>query len=82
MLAAVRAGEKDDDQQKRTERAYRAASLVQSHGKRAVVALAARGVGPRNAAYIINNHRENEEDFYRDILERERNYAKTKSFWD
>ena len=82
VLAAVRADEKDDDQQKQTERAYRAASLVQSHGKRAVVALAARGVGPRNAAYIINNHRENEEDFYRDILERERNYAKTKSFWD
>ncbi|PSP92420.1 helicase, partial [Halobacteriales archaeon QS_1_68_44] len=81
VLAAVQADEKDDDQRKQTERAYRAASLVQSHGKRAVIALAARGVGPRNAAYVINNHRENEEDFYRDILERERNYAKTKSFW-
>jgi ATP-dependent Lhr-like helicase len=82
VLEAVRSDEKDDEQQKQTERAYKAASLVQSHGKKAVVALAARGVGPRNAAYIINNHREDEEDFYRDILERERQYAKTKSFWD
>jgi len=82
VLEAVRSQEKDDEQQKQTERAYKAASLVQSHGKKAVIALAARGVGPRNAAYIINNHRENETDFYRDILERERQYAKTKSFWD
>jgi len=82
VLTAVRAGKKDEEQEKQTERAYKAASLVQSHGKKAVVALAARGVGPRNAAYVINNHREDEEDFYRDILARERNYAKTKSFWD
>ena len=82
VLAAVRADERDEEAEKQTRRAYRAASLVQSHGKKAVIALAARGVGPRNAAYVINNHRENEDDFYRDILERERNYAKTKSFWD
>ncbi len=65
-----------------TERAYRSASLVQSHGKQAVVALAARGVGPHNAARIINRLREDEDDFYRDILEREREYARTQSFWD
>jgi ATP-dependent Lhr-like helicase len=81
-LAAVRAEEKDDEQERRTERAYRAASLVQSHGKQAVVALAARGVGPRNAARVINKLREDEDDFYRDILEREREYARTQSFWD
>ncbi len=82
VLGAVRATEKDAEQKKQTERAYKAASLVQSHGKRAVIALAARGVGPRNAAYVINNHREDEMDFYRDIIERERQYARTKSFWD
>ncbi len=82
VLESVRADTKDDAQRKQTERAYRAASLVQSHGKKAVIALAARGVGPRNAALIINNHREDETDFYRDIIERERQYARTKSFWD
>ncbi len=81
-VEAVRANEKSDDQETATQRAYRAASLVQSHGKRAVIALAARGVGPRNAARIINNHRENEDDFYRDILEKEREYARTQAFWD
>ena len=81
-ITAVRAEQKDDEQEKRTERAYQAASLVQSHGKRAVIALAARGVGPHNAARIINKLRENEDDFYRDILSREREYARTRSFWE
>ena len=82
VLEAVRAKEKDDEQEKMTQRAYRAGSLVQGHGKQAVIALAARGVGPRNAALIINCHREDEDDFYRDILEKEREYARTQAFWD
>jgi ATP-dependent Lhr-like helicase len=80
-VQAARATEKDEEERKHTERAHRAASLVQSHGKQAVVTLAARGVGPRNAARVINKLREDEEDFYRDILEREREYARTRSFW-
>ncbi|USZ68210.1 DEAD/DEAH box helicase [Halorussus salilacus] len=82
VVKAVRAPEKDDEQEKMTQRAYKAANLVQSHGKKAVVALAARGVGPRNAARIISKLREDEDDFYRDILEQERRYARTQSFWD
>jgi len=80
-VAAVRNDDKDEEQEKQTRRVYRAASLVQSHGKQAVIALAARGVGPENAARIINKLREDEEDFYRDILRREREYARTRSFW-
>jgi ATP-dependent Lhr-like helicase len=82
VVGAVRASEKDEEQEQQTERAYRAASLVQSHGKQAVIALAARGVGPHNAAQVINKLREDEDDFYRDILTKERQYARTKSFWD
>jgi ATP-dependent Lhr-like helicase len=81
-VKAVRAPEKDDEQERLTERAYRSASLVQAHGKKAVVAMAARGVGPHNAARIISKLREDEDDFYRDILEQERQYARTQSFWD
>jgi len=81
VVTAVRATDKDEEQDDQTERAFRNASIVQSHGKPAVVALSARGVGPRNAARVINRHRENEADFYRDILEREREYARTKAFW-
>ena len=82
VVAAVRADEKDSEQERQTKRAYRAANLVQSHGKQAVIALAARGVGPDTAARIINNFREDEADFYRDILAEERQYARTQSFWD
>jgi ATP-dependent Lhr-like helicase len=82
VVTAVRAKEKDDEQEGMTERAYRSANLVQSHGKRAVIAMAARGVGPHNAARIIAKLREDEDDFYRDILEQERQYARTQSFWD
>ncbi len=81
-VAAVRSKSRDEEQERRTQRAYRAAGLVQSHGKQAVVALAARGVGPQNAARIINKLREDETEFYRDILSREREYARTRSFWD
>jgi len=82
VVQAVRAEEKDDEQASMTERAYRSASLVQSHGKQAVIAMAARGVGPHNAARIINKLREDEAEFYRDILSKEREYARTQSFWD
>ena len=81
-VAAIEADERDADQEKQVRRAYQAANLVQSHGKKAVIALAGRGVGPTNAARIINNWREDEDDFYRDILTREREYARTKAFWD
>ncbi|MFC7199163.1 DEAD/DEAH box helicase [Halospeciosus flavus] len=73
--------ERDEEQEKRVERTFRNASIVQTHGKKAVVALSARGVGPQNAARVINNHREDEADFYRDLLEKEREYARTKAFW-
>ncbi|WP_299330476.1 DEAD/DEAH box helicase, partial [Haloplanus sp.] len=81
-VKAVRANQKDEEQERLTERAYKSANLVQSHGKQAVIAMAARGVGPHNAARIIAKLRENEADFYRDILEQERQYARTQSFWD
>jgi ATP-dependent Lhr-like helicase len=81
-VKAVRSNDKDEEQDRLTKRAYRSANLVQSHGKQAVVAMAARGVGPHNAARIIGKLREDEDDFYRDILAQERQYARTQSFWD
>lgn len=80
-VQAVQAREKSEEQVEKTERAFWSASLVQSHGKRAVIALAARGVGPRNTTRIINKLREDEDEFYRDILAQEREYARTNAFW-
>ena len=81
-VEAVQSKNKDEAQEKATKRAYRSANLVQSHGKDAVIALAARGVGPHNAARIIGKLRETEAEFYRDLLVQERQYARTRSFWD
>ncbi|MFC6785850.1 DEAD/DEAH box helicase [Halobaculum halobium] len=81
-VQAVRSNDKDDEQAELTRKANRSANLVQAHGKQAVIALAARGVGPHNAARIIGKLREDEDDFYRDILKQERQYARTKSFWE
>jgi ATP-dependent Lhr-like helicase len=82
VVQAVQSNDKSEEQADVTERAHRRANLVQAHGKQAIVALAARGVGPTNAARIIAKLREDEDDFYRDILAREREYARTRSFWD
>jgi ATP-dependent Lhr-like helicase len=82
VVQAVRSNDKSEEQDRLTRRAHRNASLVQSHGRQAVVALAARGVGPQTAARIIGKLRRDEDDFYRDILEQERRYARTRSFWD
>jgi len=82
VVTAARAENKDEEEERMTRKAFKSANLVQANGLKAVTALAARGVGPQTAARIIANFREDEADFYRDILEQERQYARTKSFWE
>ncbi|MCK4734403.1 MAG: hypothetical protein KAT65_18250, partial [Methanophagales archaeon] len=65
----------------RVKRVYRNANLVLSHGVLAVIALAARGVGPEVASKIIRKSKDADVSFYRNILEEERRYTRTKRFW-
>jgi len=58
------------------------ASLVQTKGREAVVVLSGRGVGPATATRILRKVHRTEEDLYLDILKAEREYARTRLFWD
>jgi len=58
------------------------ASLVQTKGKEAVIVMSGRGVGPATATRILRRMHRSEEDLYVDILKAEREYARTRLFWD
>ena len=62
--------------------AWLSASLVQTKGREAVVVLSGRGVGPATATRILRKLHRTEEDLYLDILKAEREYARTRLFWD
>lgn len=70
-----------DEENKNLERMENAADLVLTYGARVVTALAGRGVGPDTAIRILAKQKENNEEFLREILAAERNFAKTKRFW-
>jgi ATP-dependent Lhr-like helicase len=72
---------KTAEEKVRTKRVYRNANLVLSHGKKGVIALASRGLGPDAASRVIRKARVDEEGFYRDILRHERHYTRTRRFW-
>lgn len=62
--------------------AWLSASLVQTKGKEAVVVMTGRGVGPTTATRILRRIHRTEQDLYVDILKAEREYARTRLFWD
>ncbi len=72
----------DDDDRRELARLSRNANLVRGHGKRAVLALSGRGVGPDAASRILRRPHDDEEGLLRDILAAEVTYARTKRFWD
>ena len=61
--------------------ARRTADLVLSHGKKALIALQVKGVGPETAFRILGKMHPNEEDFYMDLLHAKIQYLKTKPYW-
>lgn len=64
------------------KRAWTASSLIQSYKQDALLALAGFGIGPTTAARILSRFHKNRKELIRDIIEAEKNYVKTKPFWD
>lgn len=61
-------------------RLIRNANIVLSSGKKAVLVLAAKGVGPDTASRILATWTEGD-PLYREILKAERNFIRTHRFW-
>jgi ATP-dependent Lhr-like helicase len=72
----------NDDEKKSFEEFQKSISLIMSYGKRALIALAARGVGPTTAARILKGYFKTEEELYLQILEAEKEYLRTRMFWE
>ncbi|HID73544.1 MAG TPA: hypothetical protein EYP43_00680 [Thermoplasmata archaeon] len=58
------------------------ANLVREHGDRALMCLAARGVGPTTAARLLRLYGFDELELLRGILNAEVTFARTHRFWD
>jgi ATP-dependent Lhr-like helicase len=69
-----------EDERRLEVRLLRNANIVLSSGKKAVIALSARGVGPEAASRILATQQEGDA-FYREIIKAERNYVRTHRFW-
>lgn len=82
QLDILRKGPSTEEQKKELRKIYKNANLVMAHGKKAVLALVGRGVGPDTAARILARYQTDEDEFMRDILAAEITYARTKRFWD
>ena len=68
-------------EEKLFKRLQLAARIVLNYGKRGVLALAGRGIGPVTALRVLNSSRSDDELLV-NIIKAERDYARTKQFWD
>jgi len=80
-FVAVFSGRKDLKEMSKNE-LYRIANLIMVHGKRAVYALNTYGIGPDTASKILRNYHPDERSFLKALLEAEKNYIKSRVFWD
>jgi ATP-dependent Lhr-like helicase len=70
-----------EDERAELAKARRAADLVLSYGRKAVIAQSVYGVGPQTAARILARMHEDEESFYKELLEAKLKFIETRPFW-
>ncbi len=74
-------GELNEEERGELARARRAADLVLSYGRKAVVAQTVYGIGPQTASRILAEMHEDEEKFYASLLEAKIRFVTTRQFW-
>jgi ATP-dependent Lhr-like helicase len=78
--AMVKKPRKTAEERAVAQRLLKNANIVLSSGKKAVIALSARGVGPENASRILATLTDGDA-FYREILKAERSFIQTHRYW-
>jgi ATP-dependent Lhr-like helicase len=73
--------ELNDEERSELAKARRGADLVLSYGRKAVIAQAVYGIGPQTASRILAEMHEDEEKFYRSLLEAKIRFVTTRQFW-
>lgn len=73
--------EMNDDEKRELAKARRSADLVLSYGRRAVIAQAVYGIGPQTASRILAKMIEDEDEFYKSLLEAKLQFITTRPFW-
>jgi ATP-dependent Lhr-like helicase len=76
------AREFSEEELKELTNARRTADLVLSYGKKAIVALEVKGVGPETAFRILGRMHPKEDEFYMDLLKAKIQYLRTREFWE
>ena len=70
------------DREVSNKKLLKSASLAKSHGARAALVFAGRGVGPDTAGRILRKQQRDDSDLVKSIIEAEITYARTRRFWD
>ncbi|HLD83902.1 MAG TPA: DEAD/DEAH box helicase [archaeon] len=73
--------EMTEEETKEFARLRRTADLVIVYGKKAVEAMAGRGVGPETAARILAKLHTSRSGLYKDVLEAEKTFVRTSKYW-
>ncbi|MEM3585879.1 MAG: DEAD/DEAH box helicase [Candidatus Jordarchaeaceae archaeon] len=71
-----------NEEEKILKKGIKTANLVLDYGKQAIICLAGRGIGPRAASRILSRELRTENDLYRAILEAEKEFVRTREFWN
>lgn len=77
----LRHSELTSDESALYERAKQTAEMFLTYKRLAALVLAGRGVGPQTAKRILRKYHKNEDALFRDILEAERAWLRTRRYW-
>ncbi|MEM3700747.1 MAG: DEAD/DEAH box helicase [Candidatus Bathyarchaeia archaeon] len=75
------AKEFSEEELKELTNVRRTADLILSYGKKAVIALEVKGVGPETAFRILGKMHPREDEFYIDLLKAKIQYLRTREYW-